>query len=209
MKVLLADDHEIVRTGLKRILEFNRQVTEILEANNGQKAFEIICEEKPDVVILDISMPKLTGLDVLKKIKNLNIKTRILILSMYPEKEYAIRALRNGAFGYITKNRVAEELDTAINFVLKEKKYVSKDLHEIFFDLSTEDMELKPHEKLSEREYEVFLLLASGKNFNEIANALFISNKTVSSYKSRIFEKMDILNITELVKYALQNKLIK
>lgn len=208
MKLLIADDHEIVRTGLKRILEHNTSISEIFEVSDGEEALKFISSQKPDVVILDIAMPKLTGLEVLKRLADRDINSRILILSMYPEKEYAIRALKSGAYGYITKNSVAEELNIAIQLVLQGHRYVSRELQNTLLDLTSKKLESTPHKILSDREFGVFLLLAEGCKIQKIAESLCISNKTVSTYKARIFEKLEIQSIAELTRYALQHKLI-
>ena len=206
MRVLLVDDHEIVRTGLKHLLESHKSVKKIFEATTGFEALKMMKEEKLDLVILDISMPDLSGLEVLGKADNIEGQTKYLVLSMYPEREYALRALKAGASGYITKDSAAEELHLAIDSVLEGEKYVSKNLRNIILDLKTDKA---PHEKLSERESKVFLLLSKGKRNQEIADELFISIKTVSTYKSRIFEKMHLTTVQELTKYAIRHNLIE
>lgn len=208
MKLLIADDHEIVRTGLKRILEHNTSISEIFEVSDGEEALKFICNQKPEVVILDVAMPKLTGLEVLNRLADKNCSSRVLILSMYPEKEYAVRALKSGAYGYITKDSAAEELNLAIQSVLQGNRYVSRELQNVLFDLKSKNLDSAPHEILSDREFKVFLMLAEGNKIQMIAEKLFISNKTVSTYKARIFEKMKIQSIAELTRYALLQKLI-
>ncbi|MDZ7765692.1 MAG: response regulator transcription factor [Melioribacteraceae bacterium] len=159
--------------------------------------------------MLDISMPKLSGLEVLIKIREKKLSTKVLILSMYPEKEYAVRALKNGADGYITKESAAEELHEAIDTVLKGEKYVSKNLQKILLDKYTDGTPSVPHENLSDREFNVFLLIAKGKSPQEIASQLSISHKTVSTYKSRLMNKLGLNSVTELTRYAIQHKLIE
>ena len=208
MNILLADDHEIVRTGIKRILETHESISRIYEASDGKEALKIIYDNKPDLVVLDINMPHLSGLDILNRVNEDKLDVKFLILSMYPEKEYAIRALKNGAYGYITKDSAADELFNAIDAVLNGKRYVSKDLQDILFDFASKGTESDPHDRLSDREFKVFILLAEGKTIAEIADILFISNKTVSTYKSRVIEKMRISSVAKLTKYAIQHKLI-
>lgn len=208
MKLLIADDHEIVRTGLKRILEQNTSISEIFEVSDGEEALKFITNQKPDVVILDVAMPKLSGLEVLDRLAVKNSNSRILVLSMYPEKEYALRALKSGAYGYITKDSVAEELNIAIQSVLQGNRYVSRELQNVLFDLKSKNPEAVPHELLSKKEFKVFLMLAEGKTIKNISEILFISNKTVSTYKARIFQKMQMQSIAELTRYALLQKLI-
>ena len=208
MKVLLADDHSIVRTGLKKILESHNDISEVIECSDGKEALKTIRKIIPEIAVLDISMPELTGLEVLQKINEENLDVKCLILSMHPEKEYAIRAIKNGAYGYLTKDSAAEELVQAIEQVVKGKKYISQDLQELLLEFTANPAQNELHEKLSGRELKVFILLAEGKSLNEIAELLFISNKTVSTYKTRLLEKMNITSIAELTRYAINHKLI-
>lgn len=208
MKVLLADDHSIVRTGLKKILESHIKISEVIECTDGKEALESIRKLIPDIAVLDISMPKLTGLEVLQKINEENLDVKCLILSMHSEKEYAIRAIKNGAYGYLAKDSAGEELIQAIELVIKGEKYISKDLQQLLLELTANPMQQQLHEKLSDREFKVFILIVEGKNLNEIADKLFISNKTVSTYKTRLLEKMKMKSVAELTKYAINHKLI-
>jgi DNA-binding NarL/FixJ family response regulator len=209
MKVLLADDHSIVRTGLKKILESHINISEVIECVDGKEALESIKRLAPDIAVLDISMPKLTGLEVLQKINEENLDVKCLILSMHSEKEYAIRAIKNGAYGYLAKDSAGEELIQAIELVIKGEKYISKDLQQLLLELTANPMQQQLHEKLSHREFKVFILIVEGKSLNEIANTLFISNKTVSTYKTRLLEKMKMTSVAELTKYAMHHKLIR
>ncbi len=208
MKVLLADDHSIVRTGLKKILESHSDINEVIECSDGKEALEAIRTIMPEVAVLDISMPNLTGLEVLQKINEENLDVKCLVLSMHPEKEYAIRAIKNGAYGYLNKDSAADELIEAIEFVLKGKKYISKDLQELLLELTANPNQQELHEKLSDREFKVFILIVEGNGINEIADKLFISNKTVSTYKTRLLEKMKMKSVAALTKYAIHHKLI-
>ncbi|MFA7044346.1 MAG: response regulator transcription factor, partial [Bacteroidales bacterium] len=183
MKVLIADDHAIVREGVKQIVKTLPEVTLIEEATDGNDAFSKICNTEYDLVILDISMPGMSGLDVLQRIKDRNIQTHLLIFSFYPQEQYAIRAFKLGASGYLSKDSAFDELAKAIRKIAAGEKYVSAALAEkLIFQDSSMDGKL-PHEQLSEREFQVMILLAKGKSVMEIANEIFISDKTVSTYR--------------------------
>jgi two-component system, NarL family, invasion response regulator UvrY len=208
MKVLIADDHAIVREGVKQIVKSIPEVKLIEEVSNGEEAFSKICNNDYDIVILDISMPGMTGLEVLQRMRDRDIHTHVLIFSFYPQEQYAIRAFKLGASGYLSKDSAFEELTTAIRKIVAGGKYVSLALAEklIFQDSSLDKL---PHEELSEREFQIMLLLAKGKSVTEIAHNLFISDKTVSTYKMRVLEKMDMKTNADLTMYALKNKLIE
>lgn len=209
MKILIADDHAIVREGVKQIIKTIPEVALVDEAVDGNDAFSKICSTKYDVVILDISMPGLSGLDVLQRMKDRNIETRVLIFSFYPQEQYAIRAFKLGASGYLSKDSAFEELATAIRKIAAGGKYVSAALAEkLIFQDSKLDGKL-PHEQLSEREFQVMILLAKGKSVMEIAEEIFISDKTVSTYRMRIMEKMNLKKNADLTMYAIKNNLIE
>ncbi len=209
MKVLIADDHAIVREGVKQILKTLPEVKLIEEVSDGQQAFAKICETLYDIVILDISMPEMSGLDVLQRMKDRNITTKVLIFSFYPQEQYAIRAFKLGASGYLSKDSAFEELALAIRKITAGGKYISIALAEklIFQDAGMEGKQ--PHEALSEREFQIMIQLAKGKSVTEIAHALYISDKTVSTYKMRVLEKMDLKTNADLTMYAIKNKLIE
>jgi DNA-binding NarL/FixJ family response regulator len=208
MFVLVADDHSIVREGIKQIVMKNDEVSSVEEAENGHEALVKIEKNKYDLVILDISMPGLSGFDVLKTMKDKNEKANVLILSIHPQEQYAIRALNLGASGYICKDSIYEELSAAIKKIASGGKYISAALAEkIAFN--KDDGNKLPHEKLSEREFQILLLLAKGKSVKEIAEELFISDKTVSTYRARILEKMEMKHNAELTRYSLMNDLIE
>ncbi|MCZ7603945.1 MAG: DNA-binding response regulator [Ignavibacteriales bacterium] len=209
MKALVADDHSIVRMGVKHILERHPVITTIFEASDGQEALKIIEENELDLVILDISMPLISGLEVLKRGLEIKPGINFLILSMHAEKEYALRVLKNGASGYLTKDSLADDLHSAIDIVLDGKKYVSQNMSEILLHINEEKFEIPLHEKLSEREFDVLIKLASGKKLNDIAQDLFLSVKTVSTYKTRLLEKMNLSSVAEITKYAIDHKLIE
>ncbi|MDD4921599.1 MAG: response regulator transcription factor [Bacteroidales bacterium] len=209
MKVLIADDHAIVREGVKQIVKTIPEVCLIEEAIDGNEAFSKICNTEYDLVILDISMPGMSGLDVLQRIKDRDIQTHVLIFSFYPQEQYAIRAFKLGASGYLSKDSAFDELAIAIRKIASGGKYVSAALAErlIFQDIKMDGK--LPHEQLSEREFQVMILLAKGKSVMEIANDIFISDKTVSTYRMRIMEKMNMKKNADLTMYALRNKLIE
>lgn len=209
MIVLLADDHTVVRAGLKTLLLEHSAVSKIFEVSNGEEALEMLKNNKIDLCLLDITMPKITGLEVLETAAKLNITTKFLILSMHSEKEFALLAINKGAAGYINKSSIAEELHEAIDRLIEGKKYVSNELAEILLSTRSKKENNLPHLNLSERELEVFIKLAEGKTIHEIGELLFLSAKTVSTYKLRLFEKMNFQSITDLVKYAINNKMIE
>jgi len=208
IKIFIADDHAIVRRGLKQIISENSDMAVVGEAANGQDALSKIRKDHYDLILLDISMPGRTGLDILKELKSEAPKLPVLILSMYPEEQYAVRVLRAGASGYLTKDSAPDELITAIRRVISGKKYVTASLAEkLAVDLDASSQK-QMHESLSDREYQVMCMIASGKPVGEIAEKLSLSVKTISTYRSRILEKMRMKNNAELTYYAIQNKLV-
>jgi two-component system invasion response regulator UvrY len=208
MKILIADDHAVVREGLKQILSENPNINVTAEASTGHEVLQQIEKNNFDLVVLDISMPGRGGLDILKEIRNKRPKLPVLILSMYPEEQYAVRVLKAGASGYMTKDSAPNELINAIKQISKGKKYVSPSLAErLAVDLEvTTGRPL--HESLSDREYQVMCMIASGKTLKEIAEQLSLSIKTISTYRSRILEKMNMKSNAELTHYAIKNKLV-
>ncbi len=208
MKVLIADDHAIVRRGLKLILseEFDRII--FGEARTGQEVLDLVWKQDWDIVVLDITMPGRSGLEVLKELKQLRPKLPVLILSMHSEDQFGMRVLKAGAAGYMTKENVPEELVKAIKKVLAGGKYISPGLAEqLAFNLE-EDTGRPPHEKLSDREYQVMCMIASGRTVKEIADELALSIKTISTYRTRILEKLKMKSSAELTYYAVKNKLV-
>jgi two-component system invasion response regulator UvrY len=208
IKVLIVDDHSIVREGLKQILSETSDIKVTDEAGNGQEALEKVWKNRYDVVLLDISMPGRSGLDILKQIRSDKPALHVLILSVSPEEQYAIRALKAGASGYLTKESTPNELITAVRKVSEGKKYVSASLAERL----ASHLEVKAggslHESLSDREYEVMCMIASGKPVKEIAEDLLLSVKTISTYRARIMEKMGMKNNAQLTHYAINSKLV-
>ncbi len=208
MRILLADDHSVVRHGLKQILaeEFKKAV--FGEASNGRQAIDLVWKENWDVVVLDITMPGATGLDVLKEIKQSKPKLPVLMLSMHPEDQFAVRMLKSGAAGYMTKESAPGELVGAVKKVLSGGRYVSPALAEKMAAFLSIDVQTLPHERLSDREFVVLRMIASGKTVSAIAKELCLSVKTVSTYRTRILEKSGMANSAELTRYAIQHGLV-
>ena len=208
IKILVADDHAVVRQGVKQILADVRDMTVKDEAQNGTEALKKVAEQAFDVVLLDISMPGRSGLEVLEDIKALHPKLPVLILSMHPEEQYAVRALKAGASGYLTKASAPQELIGAIRKAAGGGKYVTTSLAEKLVDQLEIDTEKLPHELLSNREHQVMLMLAGGKSVSDIADELNLSVKTISTYRTRVMSKMGMKKNAELTLYAVHNKLI-
>jgi len=209
IKILIADDHAVVREGLKQIISENPDMIVIDEANNGQEVLNKVSEQHYDVVLLDITMPGRSGLDVLKQLKSKMPKLPVLILSVHPEEQYAVRTLRAGASGYLTKESATDELIAAIRKISQGKKYISSSLAEkLAVDLDM-DHEKPRHEILSDREYQVMSMIASGKTVKEIADELSLSVQTISTYRSRILEKMKMKNNAEIIYYAVKQGLVE
>jgi DNA-binding NarL/FixJ family response regulator len=207
IRILIADDHAIVRHGLKQIIEESGEMRVVAEAGSGSEALRKIREIACDVVVLDISMPDMSGIDVLKQIHAERPQLPILILSIYPEDQYAMRLIKAGAAGYMTKESAPAEVVRALFRVAGGKKYISPAVAEILAnDLGTDEEKL-PHQMLSDREYQIFLLLASAKTVSEIADDLALSVKTISTYRSRVLEKMHLNNNAELMRYAIDHHL--
>jgi DNA-binding NarL/FixJ family response regulator len=208
MKILICDDHKIVRDGLRQILQQLEEVTFIGEARDGNEALTILKVDVYEVVLLDISLPDQNGLEVLKYIKSKWPSTNVLMLSMHPQEQYAIRALKLGASGYLTKDTASEELIAAIKKVSAGGKYISQSLAENLALHLDDDSNRQKHEVLSNREFEIMIKIANGKSLQEIGDELFISVKTVSTYRYRIMEKMGLKKNTELTRYCMESNLI-
>ncbi len=205
IRILIADDHTVVREGLKHIIEESSDMMVTDEAVNGKEVLNKVRKDDYDLVILDIAMPGATVFDILSEIKSRKPDLPVLILSMYPEERYAVRVLRAGAAGYLTKESAADELIAAIQKVSQGRRYITSTLAE---RLAGELEMGKPHEKLSNREYEVMCMIASGKTLEAIAETLSVSAKTISTYRTRILEKMNMNSNAEIIHYAIQNKLV-
>lgn len=208
-KVLIADDHAILRNGLKQLLADERMISKIGEAASGRETLSQLQAEHWDLLILDINMPDRSGIDILRQIRSTQSDTRILVLSGFPERQYAINVLRAGASGYVNKEMAPEELLTAVRTVLQGRRYVTPALAELLVSELDEDHDKPAHNKLSEREFQIFRKLAAGRAATEIANELCISVKTVSTYRTRIFEKMGFTSNADITTYALRNNLIE
>jgi two-component system, NarL family, invasion response regulator UvrY len=208
ISVLIADDHTVVRQGLKQILSSDAQLRVIGEAANGDEVLSLVKSLRVDALVLDISMPGKNGLDVLKELKRTHPTLPVLVLSMHPEDQFAIRILRAGAAGYVTKESAPDELIGALRKVCSGGKYVSPQLAEKLAIFIEQEQSGPLHEQLSDREYQVLRMLALGKTVSEIADELLLSVKTISTYRTRVLEKMKMTTNAELTRYALQNQLV-
>lgn len=207
-RLLIADDHSVVREGLKRIIEKVPEMVVAGETGNGEEILEKAILLKCDMVLLDISMPGRNGFDIMKELQAQKPDLRILILSMHPEEQYAIRALRAGASGYLNKGSTPQELIAAIQKIASGGWYISSSLAEILaFNLTGNNRD-KPHESLSDREYQVFRMIAEGKTIKCIAEELMLGTNTISTYRQRVLEKMGMTHNAELILYAVRNRLV-
>lgn len=206
--ILIVDDHAMFRQGLKQILVKQPDIQVVDEAGNGSDAMEKIRNEDYNVIVLDISMPGKSGWEILSDFKKEKPNIPVLILSMYPEDQYAVRMLKAGASGYVTKESAANELIAAIRKVANGGRYVSVTLAERLAYILDEQTNKLPHQLLSNREFQVMCMLASGKSLKEIADELCLSEKTITTYRARILEKLRIRNNVELTHYVMQHKLL-
>ena len=208
IRVLLADDHPIVRAGLKEILADTGDITVAGEATNGQEVMARVRGQDYDVAVLDMSMPGRSGIELIKQVNDEKPKLRILVLTMHSEEQYAVRAFKAGASGYLTKDSAAEQLVAAIRKIAAGGAYVSPETAERLALGASPRAEAAPHTLLSDREFQVLQLIAGGKTVGEIARRLALSVKTVSTHKTRILQKMGLANQAELIRYALEHKLL-
>jgi len=208
IKILIADDHTLFRKGLKHILSEYPDLVVTDEASNGQEVLDKIWHNDYDMVLLDITMPGMTGLEALKQLKNDRPKLPVLVLSMHPEEQYAVRVIRAGASGYLRKESAPDELITAIQRISGGRKYITSSLAERLADDMETAAEKPLHDTLSDREFEVFRMIAAGKTIKQIAEALFLNARTISTYRSRILEKMQMKTNAELIHYAIKHQIL-
>ena len=209
IKVLVADDHEIVRQGLKTIISEHSDLSIAGEAENGNQVLKILKKTKVDVVLLDFDMPEKNGLDTLVELKALYPKLPVMILSIFPEDHYGTRFLKAGASGYLQKSSATDQLIDAIRKVFNGGKYISSALTDKLVTGLNKDKEQFLHESLTDREFQVFRLLATGKKLKEMADELCLSINTISTYRSRILQKMDMKSNADVIRYAIENGLSK
>ena len=208
VRILIADDHAIVRRGLRHIIHEEYPFAEIGEASDAEELIKKVIAQNWDVVICDLNMPGRSGIDAVKQIRQSFSKLPVLIMSVYPEDQYAIRSLKAGAAGYLSKVSIHYDLIKAIQTVLNGRKFITPAIAEKVLDAFSNERNGPPHELLSDREFEVFKLLAAGKTISEIAHQLSLSGNTVSTYRSRILDKMHLQCNADLTRYALERKLI-
>ena len=208
IRVLLADDHHVVRAGLRELLSGTGDITVAGEATNGHEVLERIRDADYDVAVLDMSMPGRSGIELIRLVKAERPKLRILMLSMHSEEQWAVRALRAGASGYLTKETAPDELIAAIRRIASGGAYVTPETAERLALAANRDSEAPPHTLLTDREFQVFRMIAGGASVGEVARELSLSIKTVSTHKTHIMEKMGLANPTELIRYALEHKLL-
>ncbi|MGG1945672.1 response regulator transcription factor RqpR [Trinickia sp. NRRL B-1857] len=208
LKILLVDDHAIVRQGVRQLLLNHAVAREVVEADSGAQALASLDIDPFDIILLDISLPDMNGVEVLKRLKRRQPRTPVMMFSMYREDQYAVRSLKAGASGYLSKTVTASQMIDAIRQVAAGRKYVSPALAEALADYVSFDSDQLPHEKLSDREYQTLCMLASGKRLTDIAHALSLSVKTVSVYRARLLEKMKLNNNAELTFYVMSNRLV-
>ena len=208
IKILIADDHPMIRYGLKQIISEQKDIKVTDEAENGKQVFEFLKKNEYDLLILDLNLPDINGVEILKKLKHSKYKIPVLILSAFPEEQYAVRLIKAGASGYLNKIAVADLLIDAIRKIISGGHYISSALSEKLVSAITNDNEENVHEKLSEREFEILCLIASGKTVKDVADKLFLSIPTVYTYRSRILEKMDMKNDNELIQYCIKEGLV-
>ena len=207
IRILIADDHPIVRKGLREILTETKDMFDVSEAENGPEVLNRLDKEDYDVLVLDISMPGLSGLDVLKQVKKRKSTIPVLILSRHPEQQYAVRSIRAGADGYLTKESAPQELASAIQKVAHGGKYVSSSMADQLLDYLKDDPAKRPHERLSDREFQVMQMIASGMTVGEIAEEMSLSVNTISTYRMRVLEKMNLENNAQIMLYSMQEGL--
>lgn len=208
MKIIIVDDHELIREGLKKVAAKESDIEVMGEASNSDELFQLLDQHEVDIVLLDISLPGRSGIDIIADIKIKAPNTKILILTMHPEDRFAIQALKAGASGYITKNNASKSLVAALRKIFEGRKYISSSLAEQLAAELEMNYEKPLHESLSTREFEVMRLIVEGKAVKDIASMLSISANTVASYRARILEKMKMKTNAEIIRYAIEQKII-
>ncbi|HMU43801.1 MAG TPA: response regulator transcription factor [Ignavibacteriaceae bacterium] len=208
LNILLADDHKILRQGLKKILDESFRDTHYGEAANSDDVMRILDESKWDIAILDLNMPGKSGLEILKDLKALRPEIPVLVLSMYPEEQFALRVIKSGAAGYLTKDSAPEELVSAVEKILEGKKFITQSLAELLASEIKKPGVEYSHQLLSDREYEIFLMIAGGKTVSQIADELSLSSKTVSTHRAHILQKTNLKNNADISLYAIRHKLV-
>lgn len=206
-RVLIVDDHAIIRKGIRQIFEESDQY-EVEESSDGQKALELIRKEHWDIVLLGINMPRRNGLEVLQQIKREYPKMPVLVLSIYPENIYAVRCMKTGAAGYMTKNSSPDSIVEVAEQILSGGRYVTDEVADMMLSAINDKSDIMPHENLTNREYQLLTMIASGKTVTQIAHELSLSVKTVSAHRRRILEKLQLHNNTDLIQYAFSNSLV-
>jgi two-component system, NarL family, invasion response regulator UvrY len=209
LRILIVDDHDVVRVGFRQILTEHSRFRVTGEANCAKQAFELLRKETFDIVLLDLSLPDGSGVDILRKIRERYPDTKVLMLSGFAEEQYGVNMLRAGAAGFLSKTCTSEQLTSAIETIAIGRRYISPKLAEILAEGLNAPTDKPVHEQLSEREFQIFCRLSEGKTVSEIAESLFISVKTVSTYRARLLEKMGLKTNSELTYYALKNGLIQ
>lgn len=210
IKIVIADDHPFIREGIKKVIDGKIDLEIIGEAENGNELLSILEEKTPNIVVLDITMPGKSGLELLKELNSLYPKLPVLILSIHSEERFAIRALKAGAYGYLTKKSISDELIKAIRKITTEnRKYITPEVAEQLASQVDTSKEGSLHQSLSDREFEVLCMIASGKDVNEIAEELSLSPQTIHTYRTRIKEKMNVSSNVEMTRYAIENNLIE
>ncbi|MBS4044520.1 MAG: response regulator transcription factor [Chitinophagaceae bacterium] len=207
-KILIADDHSAIRNGVRHILSGEFSFIEFAEASDVADCLRYLVTNEFDILILDIDLPGRNGFEVLSTIQSLNLKTKTLIFSFHKEEQIALRSYKNGAFGYLNKDIADKELIQAVNQILAGKKYITPQISELLLQNLNHPEKVAPHETLSNREFQTLLLIASGKSVSEIATELSLSLPTISTYRARILEKMQMKNNAELTNYVYKNNLL-
>jgi DNA-binding NarL/FixJ family response regulator len=206
-RFIIADDHSIVRRGIREIIQDAYPEALILEAGDAETLLHLVSQQPPDLVITDLSMPGRSGLDAIQQIRHMHPRLPVIVLSMYPEDQYAVRALKSGAAGYLNKETAPDELVTAIQQVLQGRKYITGAVAEKLYGLLNTGAQ-PPYQLLSDREFEVFKQIAAGKSITQIAEQLSLSTTTISTYRARILEKLDLKTNADLTRYALEMQLL-